>query len=236
MPDQLVNAKDGTVLVLVPESAFIMGSELFDESPQHEHYLSNYYISLYPISNHQFERFVLATGYNESDEWREFAGPGKEHHPVVKVNWYDARTYCEWAGLRLPTEPEWEKGCRGEGSREYPWGDEWDPGFCRNSVEDDEEQGTSSVESFEQGASSFGLIQMSGNIWEWCSNCYQEDLYKSFARGDYSVPMEGGQGVLRGGGWEDVDEFFYRCSTRLANARTLRHRQAGFRPARDFTV
>ena len=233
MADLITNPKDGSSLKLIPRGAFIMGSELFDERPRHEHDLPDYYLSVYPVTNAQYDLFIAKSGYEGSDEWREYAGPGKEQHPVVKVSWFDATAYCQWAGLRLPTEPEWEKGARGTDGREYPWGEEWDGSLCRNSVDDDEEQGVCDVELFEAGASPNGLLQMAGNVWEWCANVYREDLYQAFQQGQLNPPLEGEKGVLRGGGWEDVDEFFYRCATRLPNVRTLRHYQAGFRPARN---
>jgi len=232
MTNRIINPKDGTTLLLIPEGAFTMGSELFDERPQHQHILPDYYLSVYPVTNAQYALFVQESGYRGSDEWLEYAGPGKERRPVVKVSWFDAQAYCHWAGLRLPTEPEWEKGARGTDGREYPWGNDWDGALCQNSV-DGEQDGLCDVESFEAGESPFALRQMAGNCWEWCANIYKEDLYQPFGQGDFIVPLEGDQGVLRGGGWEDVDEFFYRCSTRLSNARTLRHYQAGFRPARS---
>ena len=232
MTDHIINEKDQTRLVIVPEGEFVMGSDLFDERPSHAHRLSSFYISLCPVTNSQYERFVLETGYNESDEWREYASSDRAEHPVVKVSWYDATAYCKWAGLRLPNEAEWEKACRGTDGREYPWGDEWEPERCRNSVESEDETGTSDVKAFENGRSPYGLYQMAGNIWEWCENTYADDLYTQFADGDFTFQDKGDAGVLRGGGWEDVDEFFYRCSTRLSNPRSLRHRQAGFRPVR----
>ncbi len=233
LPEAIATAPEGSPLILVPAGHFIMGSALFDEKPQHRHYLPAYYISVHPVTNRRYDAFVAATGYAQSSEWREFVGPGREDHPVVKVSWYDAVEYCRWAGVRLPTEPEWEKACRGEDGREYPWGEEWDPERCRNSVEDDSMEGTCAVTSYPGGESPYGVRGQAGNVWEWCANVYREDLYSTFTAGDFSLPMEGETGVLRGGGWEDVDEFFFRCSTRLANPRTLRHRQAGFRIAMD---
>ncbi|MEO1130169.1 MAG: formylglycine-generating enzyme family protein [Planctomycetota bacterium] len=124
--------------------------------------------------------------------WRHPQGPGssiegKDDHPVVHVSWDDAQAYCAWAGARLPTEAEWEFAARGGRSgAHYPWGDELTPDgahMCNiwqgrfpdsNTVEDGFET-TAPVRSFLPN--DYGLFEMAGNVWEWCSDNFDPQTY-----------------------------------------------------------
>jgi formylglycine-generating enzyme required for sulfatase activity len=126
-------------------------------------------------------------------DWRHPEGPGssiagRDDHPVVHVSWDDASAYARWAGKRLPTEAEWEFAARGGlDSKPYTWGDEgpsdtrifaniWQGEFPRTNTAADGFIRTSPVRSFP--VNGYGLYDMAGNVWEWCADWYQRDLYR----------------------------------------------------------
>jgi formylglycine-generating enzyme required for sulfatase activity len=123
----------------------------------------------------------------EGADWRRPEGPGSSldgrgDHPVVHVSWTDASAYCDWAGVRLPTEAEWEFAARGGLEQKlYPWGDELTPGgehrcniwqgtFPTHNTLDDGYLGTAPVDAFQPNG--FGLHNTSGNVWEWCADWF----------------------------------------------------------------
>jgi formylglycine-generating enzyme required for sulfatase activity len=126
-------------MVLVPSGEFLMGSPegtdgFADERPQRHVFLSAFWIDRREVTNADYESFVRATGHrapanaNPSTTLWENGSPlpGSHHHPVINVSWDDALTFCQWKGMRLPTEAEWEKAARGTDGRRYPWGNDWD--------------------------------------------------------------------------------------------------------------
>jgi formylglycine-generating enzyme len=118
-------------------------------------------------------------------EGTESSTQGRENHPVVQVSWHDAVAYAQWAGKRLPTEAEWEFAARGGlESKRYVWGDEFKPAgkYMANTWQglfpfrdsgEDGFVGTSPVGSFP--ANGYGLYDMAGNVWQWCSDWYRVD-------------------------------------------------------------
>lgn len=168
----------GIEMVRIPEGEFLYG----DKKKRLE--LPEYSLARTPVTNAQYKAFVEATGQRVPDHWEGGKIPkGKEDHPVVYVSWEDAEAFCRWAGCRLPTEQEWEKGARGTDGREYPWG-AWEAGRCNSKeavIKD-----TTPVGRYPKGASPYGLLDMVGNVWEWCADWY--DAARK-------------QKVLRGGSW-----------------------------------
>ncbi|MCZ6675767.1 MAG: SUMF1/EgtB/PvdO family nonheme iron enzyme [Candidatus Poribacteria bacterium] len=129
--------------ILIPPSAFIMGTDIEsfygtilpqskhakpDEAPMHVVFLGPYLVDRYPVTNAEYEVFVQATGHQPPAHWKNGkVSPEQANLSVVRVSWSEANAYARWAGMRLPTEAEWEKAARGADGRIYPWGNEFEP-------------------------------------------------------------------------------------------------------------
>jgi formylglycine-generating enzyme required for sulfatase activity len=151
--------------VEVPAGSFKAGYD------HHEVHLPAYRLSKYPVTNQQYMEFVQATQYKSQGSWSLPEGgeyPAGEdslgNHPCVNVTFYDAQAFCAWAGVRLPSEDEWEKGARGTDGRKYPWGEEWRPERLNF-----DSSGTTPVHHFEDkgNVSPYGAVDMVGNVLEW---------------------------------------------------------------------
>jgi formylglycine-generating enzyme required for sulfatase activity len=225
------NAKDGSVLGLVAAGKFLAGGEGSNEGGGvFEVQTPAYYLGLHPVTNAHYGRFVQETGHPAPDNsfWQE---PAKADHPVVCVSWNDAQAYCAWAGLRLPSELEWEKGARGVDGREYPWGNEWDPAKCRNDGNKGDGT-TAGVWEYWPGASPWGVLQRAGSVFEWCEDVYEGGAYNRYKQGDLKPPASGEYRVVRGGSWANESPRDFRCACRYHRSEPeYRQDHYGFRVA-----
>jgi formylglycine-generating enzyme required for sulfatase activity len=230
-------------LIKIPAGEFLMGSdERSEEQPPHQVYLDEYFIGRYPVTNAEFSKFVQAGGYGDARFWElaiqdgwwkdgkfkgrydqvprdrpyQFSAPfNLPNHPAVGITWYEATAYAMWAGMRLPTEAEWEKAARGTDGRRYPWGNTFDATRC-NSAESRTAQNwlarvpllsrfvraegaTTPIGQFSpRGDSPYGVTDMAGNVWEWCADWFGENYYKNSPTQNPKGSDSGEYRVLRG--------------------------------------
>ncbi len=213
-------------MILIPTGRFEMGSndtEPFYEQLVHTVHVDAFYMDTYPVTNVEYQQFLIENPGWQKDQiedefhdgdyllnWDGNNYPvGKASHPVTWVSWYSAMAYAMWAGKRLPTEAEWEYAARGGLSgKKYPWGD-----LLSNAKANyDRNVGDTTVVG-KYPANEYGLYDMSGNVWEWCLDLYDDDFYFTSPRKN---PRSGtnepewiinnfiditAERVLRGGGW-----------------------------------
>ena len=192
---------------LVAAGPFSMGGRDEDspsnERPSHTVYISAYHISPFPVTNADYREFVNCTGYKTPINWQRGTFPtGMGRHPVTNVSWQDARSYCEWSGVRLATEAEWEKAARGGDERPYPWGGRFVEGERCNSTN---YYGTTTpVDEFPDGRSPYGVWDMAGNAHEWCADYFDEHYYRNSPNKNPQGPVTGEDRVLRSCFFGDV--------------------------------
>lgn len=239
----IVNPQDGKHMLLIPAGSFWTGSTFpnrnGNDPPRRQVYLPDFYLDRFPVTNLEFARFVEETGYSTTAEqedaeenWRKWFSEETGQHPVVNVSWYDAQEYCYWAGKRLPTEAEWEKGARSSDGRGFPWGNLWDRNRCNNfhmeessgkRLDMHEGRGTTPVGCIPGNISPYGVEDMCGNVWEWVADWDQSSANAQ------ATPFK----VLKGGCWETEDPRLLRCYSRCLYLPRFFSYHWGFRCARD---
>ncbi len=208
----------GMEMVLVPAGEFSMGSDNgdSDEKPVHTVYLDAFYIDKYEVTNARYAACVGAGVCQPPKETRSYTRTSYygnseyDDYPVIYIDWYMAKAYCEWRGARLPTEAEWEKTARGTDGRTYPWGDSFDgslANFCDRNCTldwadkdfDDGYPDTAPVGSNPDGVSPYGVFDMAGNVWEWVADWYSGTYYAGSPYENPPGPEAGLIRALRGG-------------------------------------
>jgi len=189
--------------VKVSGGSFQMGSNdgSSDEKPVHRVYLDTFYISEYEVTFAQYDKFCAATGREKPSD----SGWGRGNRPVIHVSWTDAKAFCDWLArktgqdIHLPTEAQWEYASRGGNrSRGYKYSGS-------NNIKSvawyDGNSGKKTHPVGQKQANELGIYDMSGNVYEWCSDWYSKDYYSNSVRNNPSGPSSRAKRVIRGGCW-----------------------------------
>ncbi|WP_310418893.1 formylglycine-generating enzyme family protein [Mycoplana sp. BE70] len=194
----------GNPLIEIPAGAFVFGRNdgLENEHPRQRIEGQGFAINRTEITNGQYRRFVGATGRRPAF-YASHPLLGLDNRPVVGVSWADANAFCRYYGLALPSEQQYERAARGTAGAAFPWGaaapdaTKANAGakICCSGDESDGYSMTAPAESFAEGASEEGVLNLVGNVWEWTSGVYAP--YGSAA----TATSAGTYRVLRGGSW-----------------------------------
>ncbi len=230
--------------IRVPAGKLLMGSDKAKdqsanacELPQHQVYVSQFYLGKTSVTNQQYANFVRSTGHRPPTHWQKGHIPiGKEQHPVTHVSWEDAMGFCKWLSrltgdrYRLPTEAEWEKAARGTDGRIFPWGNQWD--YTKLNCREGGVNTTTQIGTyFQSGDSPYGHEDLCGNIWEWCMDGYDPREYQRRADAQVKDPLSSGKKrkyAARGGAWF-LTENLMRAAHRSSFAPDITFDGLGFR-------
>ncbi len=232
--------KDGAIVVRIPGGEFQMGSREGQgeqaEHPRHVVHLKGFLLDKTEVTWGQYRRF-LAESKRPAPKAPIWGVP--EDFPASNITWEDAAAFCAWAGGRLPTEAEWERAARGEDSRQYPWGNNWDPWRC--NTRDGGPHAPTAAGSNPDCASPYGVLDLAGSVAEWCSDWYDESYYAKSPVENPTGPETGARTpaagfqptrVSRGGTWMSPS-FSARGASRQGADPAWTHPMWGFRCAQD---
>jgi formylglycine-generating enzyme required for sulfatase activity len=185
----------------------------WEDAPRRHHAhrmeVQSFFIDKYPVTNRQFKSFLDASGYRPVDshnflkDWKNGTyPPGWDKKPVTWVSLEDARAYAKWAGKRLPHEWEWQYAAQGLDGRTYPWGSNWSESCAPRQEHGHDLRPPTDVDAFPCGASPFGVLDMTGNVWQWTDEFQDEHTRAA---------------VLRGGGYyrPDGSRWYFPSAYRL---------------------
>ncbi len=174
----------------------------WEDSPRrfHEHRMEirPFYMDKYPVTNAEFKKFLDATNYRPKDDlnflkdWKNGTYPqGWDNKPVTWVSIEDARAYAKWAGKRLPHEWEWQFAAQGTDGRIYPWGNQWNANAVPIPDKSRTMRAPDNVDAHPDGASSFGVMDMVGNVWQWTDEYVDEHTRAGILRGGSYYQAQG---------------------------------------------
>jgi len=220
--------------VSIPAGTFTMGSPASEvdrednESPRHQVTLSAFKMSKYEITFSQYDAFCNATGRKKPKD----EGWGRGNRPVINISWDDATAFAKWMGCRLPTEAEWEYACRAGTTTPFNTGNNLTTSQANyhgnnpynNNAKGEYREKTLPVGSFAPNA--WGLYDMHGNVWEWCSDWYGG--YSTSAQTNPKGASSGSDRVRRGGSWYSR-AYYCRTANRIGDAPGNRYYYIGFR-------
>jgi formylglycine-generating enzyme required for sulfatase activity len=224
----------GVSMRLVLAGEFTMGdnSSYENERPAHTVFLEDYYIDKYEVTNASYKACVQSGICKDTEVYSPkntiyLDDTAYENYPVIAIDWNSAWIYCNWRGIRLPTEAEWEKAARGTDRRVYPWGNSINNARANYDSNVGE---ITPVGSYESGVSIYGVYDMAGNVWEWVNSQYKDYPYDSKDGRENLNPS--GIHVLRGCDYSQPADFV-RSSNRFPLAPPDLLVYTGFRCARS---
>ena len=229
---------NGHEMIFIRGNDFQMGSSAGekghheDEEPQHPVRVKSFYLSKFPVTHEQYQNFLEANPMVAQPAFWDSERFNKNTQPVVGVSWNDAKKYCDWAGLRLPTEAEWEFACRAGTITRFYSGDEekslaevgW---YKKNSTGELQPVGL-------KNKNNFGLYDMHGNIHEWVEDDYHDNYVDAPSDGSAWIdePERAGKRVFRScARWNTAEQC--RSAVRYGESPGLRYSNLGFRPAKS---
>jgi formylglycine-generating enzyme required for sulfatase activity len=212
-------------MVYIPGGTFTMGRDNApnpEETPAHSVTVEPFYIDKEPVTQAQ------CSGFLQKSKGEPATYPDSQAAwPATNISWQDAQAYCGWAvpGTRLPTEAEWEFAARGTDGRLYPWGNNFSSALV-NSLEGGLDH-PEPVGIRPKNASPFGVLDMSGNVWQWCADDYKPYPGQTSA---FAIPDDAK--VIRGGSFKS-DQDHVTATTRNLDHASTRSPLIGFRCAKS---